>query len=111
MFPICRKPTSRLIENAESSAAIALIATVCCPLAAIIGAEPKALHCRGDVMTYDADSTVQLQRDLRLQLRGYAVSTPSTTCCEHIVPRIEMVISSWYLDEFGNPTREIRARD
>ena len=23
----------------------------------------------------------------------------------------EMVISPWYLDEFGNPTREIRARD
>jgi hypothetical protein len=26
-------------------------------------------------------------------------------------PRIEMLASAWYLDEFGNPTREIRARD
>ena len=62
-------------------------------------------------MTYDAESTFQLQRDLRLQLRGYAASTPSTTYCEQIVPRTEMVIGSWYLDEFGNPTREVRARD
>lgn len=62
-------------------------------------------------MTYDADLTVQLQRDLRLQLRGYAASTPSTTYFEQIVPRTEMVIGSWYLDEFGNPTREVRARD
>ena len=23
----------------------------------------------------------------------------------------EMVIGAWYLDEFGNPTREIKARD
>ena len=23
----------------------------------------------------------------------------------------EMIIGPWYLDEFGNPTREIRARD
>jgi hypothetical protein len=23
----------------------------------------------------------------------------------------EMIVGPWYLDEFGNPTREIRARD
>jgi hypothetical protein len=62
-------------------------------------------------MTYDADSIVQLQRDLRLQLRGYAVSTRSTTYWEQVVSRTEMVVGSWYLDEFGNRTREIRARD
>jgi hypothetical protein len=62
-------------------------------------------------MTYDADSTVQLQRDLRRQLRGYAVSARSTTYCEQIGPRTEMIIGSWYLDEFGNPTREVRALD
>jgi hypothetical protein len=62
-------------------------------------------------MTYDADSIVQLQRDLRLQLRGSAGSIPSATYCEQIVPKTEMVIGSWYLDEFGNPTREVRARD
>lgn len=27
------------------------------------------------------------------------------------VPQIEMLVGAWYLDEFGNPTREIRARD
>jgi hypothetical protein len=29
----------------------------------------------------------------------------------HMAPSIEMLVGSWYLDEFGNPTREIRARD
>jgi hypothetical protein len=62
-------------------------------------------------MTYDADSTVQLQRDLRRQLRGYAASRRSATYCEQIDPRTEMVIGSWYLDKFGNLTREIKARD
>jgi hypothetical protein len=62
-------------------------------------------------MTFDDVLTVQLQRDLRLQLRGHAVSTRSTTCCERIVPRTEMVIGSWYLDQFGNRTREVMARD
>ncbi len=61
------------------------------PLAAIIGAEPEALHCRADVMTYDADSTVPLQRELRRQLRGYAASQRSASYCEQIVPRTEMV--------------------
>ncbi len=26
-------------------------------------------------------------------------------------PATEMIIGPWYLDEFGNPTREIKARD
>ena len=26
-------------------------------------------------------------------------------------PRIEMLVGSWYLDEFGNLTRQIKARD
>jgi hypothetical protein len=26
-------------------------------------------------------------------------------------PRIEMLVGPWYLDEFGNPTRQIRAHD
>jgi hypothetical protein len=30
---------------------------------------------------------------------------------EQTTPTIKMLIGSWYLDEFGNPTREIRARD
>jgi hypothetical protein len=28
-----------------------------------------------------------------------------------IVPGIKMLIGPWYLDEFGNPTRQIKARD
>jgi hypothetical protein len=30
---------------------------------------------------------------------------------EHTAPRIEMLIGAWYLDELGNPTRQIKARD
>jgi hypothetical protein len=30
---------------------------------------------------------------------------------DQIAPRIEMVVGHWFLDEFGNPTREIKARD
>jgi len=26
-------------------------------------------------------------------------------------PKLEMIVGPWYLDEFGNPTREIKARD
>jgi hypothetical protein len=29
----------------------------------------------------------------------------------HKASNYEMVIGPWYLDEFGNPTREIKARD
>jgi hypothetical protein len=30
---------------------------------------------------------------------------------QQIVPKIEMRVSAWYVDEFGNKTREVRARD
>jgi hypothetical protein len=26
-------------------------------------------------------------------------------------PKLEMIVGPWYLDEYGNPTREIKARD
>jgi hypothetical protein len=30
---------------------------------------------------------------------------------EQTAPRIKMLVGSWYVDEFGNPTRQIQARD
>ena len=51
-------------------------------------------------MSSDACSTDRLQHNLRL-LTKYESSTP----------RIEMNIGHWYLDEFGNKTREIKALD
>jgi hypothetical protein len=85
------------------------IATGWCPLAATIGAEHTSLHCKGDVMAYDADSLIQLQREARLQQQRYAATRRTTD--EQVVPRIEMLVGTWYVDEFGNQTLEIKARD
>ena len=30
---------------------------------------------------------------------------------EKIPPAVKMLVGPWYLDEFGNPTREIKALD
>ena len=51
-------------------------------------------------MSGDACSADRLQHNLRL-LTKYESSTP----------KIEMNIGHWYLDEFGNKTREIKALD
>ena len=74
----------------------------------MIGAEPKVLHCKGDVMTCDA--RFQHQYNSRLQQHGLTESMRATNY-ELSTPKIEMLIGHWYLDEFGNRTREIKARD
>ena len=78
------------------------------PFAAIIGAKCMGLHCKGDAMAYDADSLIQLQREARLRQQHAAAMRPAY---EQIIPRIEMLIGAWYVDQFGNQTREIKARD
>jgi hypothetical protein len=60
-------------------------------------------------MAYDADLLVQLQHDLRRQLRGDTASTRATHY--ELPPKTEMLIGSWYVDEFGNRTREIKTRE
>jgi hypothetical protein len=60
-------------------------------------------------MAYDADSLIQLRREVRLQQQRYAATRLTTH--EQVVPRIEMLVGTWYVDEFGNQTREIKARD
>jgi hypothetical protein len=60
-------------------------------------------------MAYDTDSLIQLQHDLRRQLRGDTASTRATHY--GLPPKTEMVIGSWYVDEFGNRTREIKTRE
>ena len=76
----------------------------------MIGAEPKVLHCKGDVMTCDARSAIQHQYNSRLQQHGLTESMRATNY-ELSTPKTEMLIGHWYLDEFGNRTREIKARD
>jgi hypothetical protein len=40
-----------------------------------------------------------------------SVALMSASKYSQVTPRIEMVVGEWYLDEFGNPNREIKARD
>ena len=61
-------------------------------------------------MTYDDDSAIQFRNSLRLRQRGLPDSIRATNY-ELSTARIEMNIGHWYLDEYGNRTREIRARD
>jgi hypothetical protein len=61
-------------------------------------------------MTHDARSRTQLQHNLRPQQQSYA-GQMDVTYYEQLLPKTEMVIGSWYVDESGNPTREIKARD
>jgi hypothetical protein len=58
-------------------------------------------------MSYDALS--QFQHTFRVQQDTVALISASQY--SQVTPRIEMVVGNWYLDEFGNPTRESKARD
>ena len=62
----------------------------------------------GDVMTYDVDSTIQ-SNNLRRQ-QEYAGRWGASSC-EQMMPKAETLVGDWYFDEFGNQTREIKARD
>jgi hypothetical protein len=57
-------------------------------------------------MRSDDYSDNTLQFNSRLLQRGFTNSIQATS-----YDKIEMNIGHWYLDEFGNRTREITARD
>jgi hypothetical protein len=59
-------------------------------------------------MSYDGDA-LDLQREARLRQQHHAAI--GRTACEQTTPEIEMHIGPWYVDEFGNKTREIKARE
>jgi hypothetical protein len=61
---------------------------------------------KGDVMSSDAYSENTLQHNSRLLRHGFTNSIHATS-----YDKIEMNIGQWYLDEFGNQSREIRAHD
>ncbi len=87
----------------------AQIATACRPSDAVIGAEPKVSGSKGDVMSYDVNSAVQSQNNLRRH-QEYAGQW-GASYYEQMIPKTEMLIGDWYVDEFGNRSREIKARD
>jgi hypothetical protein len=60
-------------------------------------------------MTYDANTATELEFErLRFKQRRYAERSNSN---QVVIPAIKMLIGEWYVDGFGIPTREIKARD
>jgi hypothetical protein len=59
-------------------------------------------------MTFDAISLSETEYASNIQQSVFAGLNANY---EYTAPRIEMLTGSWYLDEFGNPTRQIKARD
>jgi hypothetical protein len=55
---------------------------------------------------YDAISLFQNQLTSEASQNNAVPSTNKQTS-----PKLEMIVGRWHLDEFGNPTREIKARD
>jgi hypothetical protein len=49
-------------------------------------------------------SLIKLQQEARLRRQRHAEH-------QQIAPKIEMRVSAWYVDQFGNRTREIKAHD
>jgi hypothetical protein len=58
-------------------------------------------------MAYDADSLIQVQDDAHFRRRRHATRAAH----QQIVPKVEMLVGTWYAGEYGNQTREIKARD
>jgi hypothetical protein len=59
-------------------------------------------------MAYYADSLSESQRDALRKLRE---TVRTHVINQSIIPRIEMLVGPWQVDEYGNQTREIKARD
>ena len=57
-------------------------------------------------MAYDADLLVELQRDARARQKQAAAIRPAY---ELIIPKIEMLVGAWHVDEYGNRAREIKS--
>ena len=58
-------------------------------------------------MTYNAITELRYGEHFRLQ-RDAAEKRDAH---QQTTPKIEMIVGRWHLDEFGNQTREITARD
>jgi hypothetical protein len=60
-------------------------------------------------MSYDVNSAVQSQNNLRRQ-QEYAGQW-GASYYEQTISKTDMLIGDWYVDEFGNRSREIKASD
>jgi hypothetical protein len=60
-------------------------------------------------MAYGVKSLAELRHDLHFRQQRDAAEKRDAH--QEVSPTIKMVIGAWYLDQFGNQTREITARD
>jgi hypothetical protein len=60
-------------------------------------------------MAYAVNSLAELRHDLHYQQQRDAAEKRDAH--PEVSPTIKMVIGAWYLDHFGNQTREITASD
>jgi hypothetical protein len=70
------------------------------------GAQRCAFWQERTGMFYDAISLFKSQQTSEVSQNNTVISTD-----KHTSPKLQMIVGPWYLDEFGNPTRKIGARD
>jgi hypothetical protein len=59
-------------------------------------------------MAYEADTLSEFERAQFRRLRDLVKGRVTR---DSMVPKLEMVVGPWYVDECGNQTREITARE
>jgi len=60
-------------------------------------------------MDYDTSALTKLKEEMRLRQQRHAAGPRPGN--EAITPQIKMIVSNWYIDELGNQSRFIKARD
>jgi hypothetical protein len=63
----------------------------------------------GDAMDYDTSALTKLKEEMRLRQQRHAAGPRPAN--EAMTPQIKMIVSNWYIDELGNQSRFIKARD
>ena len=60
-------------------------------------------------MDYDMSALTKLKEEMRLRQQYHARGPRPAN--EAMTPQIQMIVSNWYIDELGNQSRIIKARD
>ena len=60
-------------------------------------------------MDHDTMAVTKLREGMRLRQQRHAAGPRPAN--EAMTPHIKMIVSKWYIDELGNQSRIIKARD
>ena len=60
-------------------------------------------------MDHDTIAVTKLREEMRLRQQRHAAGPRPAN--EAMTPHIKMIVSKWYIDELGNQSRIIKARD